>query len=306
MNVAHQPVRPLAGALGTVAEVVLVLLEEHAALVRQQLLAPGLGVGLLDVGDKLVNILEALGVGGGEVGVGAEHVHGEHLPHGGGINGNGVVHLFPHLVALGKVYHSIFSAQYPRTNLHADILVALHALGLPVGVALVGVLAVALLEHGLERVLVAAGLVDHGALLLAVHLELGVLHVLGHVLHCAQGRHVHVLAPGALEALLGHGLEVGVLPASVHLSGQLSVSKSGLPPRVHLLPTGLPEGGLVSVEALVPLGVALLGGPVPDLGPAPPALVGLLSVDDIVRGRKFSTVLRALHPGLQISPEKSS
>ena len=48
----------LPGALSAVAKVVLVLLEEHAALVSQQLLTPLLSVGLLDVSDEVINILE--------------------------------------------------------------------------------------------------------------------------------------------------------------------------------------------------------------------------------------------------------
>ena len=131
MHVVEETVHAVPGTVGAVLEVVLGLLEQHAALVLQQLLAPLLLVVVLDVGDQVVNVLEAVRVDGGEVCVGAEHVLGEHHPHGGGVHLLGrVVQLLPHLVGLG-----------------ADVVEAHHALCLPVLVAGVGGLAVPLLEH---------------------------------------------------------------------------------------------------------------------------------------------------------------
>merc|ERR1719468_1309955 len=142
------------------------------------------------------------------------------------------------------------------------------------------------------------GLVDHGALLLSIDLELGILQVLGLVLDHAEGPHVHVL--GALSALLRHGPEVDLLPALVHLTLDVGMGETALLPRVHLWPAGLPEAGLVGVETLVALLPAGVSGPVPNLGPAPPALVGLLHVNHIVSGGELSAVGAASHPDSEI------
>ena len=74
----------------------------------------------------------------------------------------------------------------------------------------------------------------------------------------------------------------------------------------HLLPAELGEARLVGVEALLALGEAGLGAPVPDLGVAPPALVRLVQVDLGSLGGELGAVGGALHPGLQIVPAAAS
>ena len=70
----------------------------------------------------------------------------------------------------------------------------------------------------------------------------------------------------------------------------------------HLLPAELGEARLVGVEALLALGEAGLGAPVPDLGVAPPALVRLVQANLCSLGSELGAVGGALHPGLQIVP----
>ena len=91
-----------------------------------------------------------------------------------------------------------------------------------------------------------------------------------------------------------------LLPAGVHLVPDGHAGVARLLPGRHPRAALVPEGGLVAVQTSVTPGVTLGRGLVPDPGPAPHALLGLLCDDHAVLGGELGAMGRGVGPDPEV------